>query len=275
MRMLTLPRAFYYLAGHRLPRLSPKGQEQLRMLSAWHALRRRGLTSSEASQTLEVSRATLYRWSKRVRQEGLKGLENGSRRPKRCRKRCWGAPLVARVQQLRETYPGWGKDPLTVLLGRESRTPSMSTVGRILSYLKQRGYLHEPPRHGTRHRKHYVAGPSCLAADRSPSASRATTRSPRQATWCRSTPWTCDRCPASLSSISRPATPSPAGTSSRSTAKPLPPLPPTSWRACCIACLSQSKPSRSMADQSSGLPSNGPANSAVSSSSSCHPIPQS
>jgi transposase InsO family protein len=162
MRLVTLPRAYFYLAGHRLPRLSPKGQERFRMLSAWQALRRRGLTSSEASLTLEVSRATLYRWSLRVRQEGLRGLENRSRRPIRCRRRSWGAALVARVQQLRETYPGWGKDPLTTLLGREGRTPSMSTVGRILGYLKQRGYLREPPRHGSRHRKHYVPRPFAI-----------------------------------------------------------------------------------------------------------------
>jgi transposase InsO family protein len=162
MRFVTLPRAYFYLAGHRLPRLSPKGQERLRMLSAWQALRRRGLTSIEASQVLEVSRATLYRWSLRVRQEGLRGLENRSRRPIRCRRRSWGAALVARVQLLRETYPGWGKDPLTTLLGREGRTTSMSTVGRILGYLKQRGYLHEPPRHGSRHRKHYVPRPFAI-----------------------------------------------------------------------------------------------------------------
>jgi len=166
MRLVTLPRAYFYLAGHRLPRLSSKGQERLRMLSAWQALRRRGLTSSEASQTLEVSRATLYRWSKRVRQEGLRGLENRSRRPIRCRRRSWGAALVARVQHLRETYPGWGKDPLTTLLGREGRTTSMSTIGRILGYLKQRGYLHEAPRHGSRHRKHYVPRPFAIRKPR-------------------------------------------------------------------------------------------------------------
>jgi len=166
MRLLTLPRAYFYLAGHRLTCLSPKGQERLRILSAWQALRRHGLNSTQASQTLDVSRATFYRWAKRVRQDGLKGLEDRSRRPKRCRPRSWGAPLVARVQQLRETYPGWGKDPLTVLLGRESRTTSMSTVGRILSYLKQRGYLREPPRHATRHRKRYVPRPFAIRKPR-------------------------------------------------------------------------------------------------------------
>jgi transposase len=136
------------------------------MLSAWQALRRQGLTSSQASQTLEVSRATLFRWSKRVRQEGVQGLENRSRRPKRYRHRRWGAPLVAKVQQLRETYPGWGKDSLALLLEREGQPTSVSTVGRILSYLKHRGYLREPLRRGPRHRKRYVSRPFAIRKPR-------------------------------------------------------------------------------------------------------------
>ena len=166
MRFVTLPRAYFYLAGHRLPRLSPKGQDRLRLLSAWQALRRQGLNSTQASQTLEVSRASLYRWQRRVRQGGLRGLENCSRRPKRCRHRRWGAPLVARVQQLRETFPAWGKDNLTVLLQREGLHTSMSTVGRILGYLKQRGYLREPLRVGPRHRKRYVPRPFAIRKPR-------------------------------------------------------------------------------------------------------------
>jgi transposase InsO family protein len=136
--------------------------ERLRLLSAWQALRRQGLSSTQASQTLEVPRANLYRWAKRVRQDGLRGLEDRSRRPKRCRRRHWGAPLVAKVQHLRETYPGWGKETLAVLLKRESWQTSVSTVGRILTYLKGRGYLREPPRHGARHRKGYVPRPFAI-----------------------------------------------------------------------------------------------------------------
>ena len=113
-----------------------------------------------------MSRASLYRWQRRVRQGGLRGLENRSRRPKRCRHRRWGAPLVARVQQLRETFPGWGKDNLTVLLQREGLRTSMSTVGRILGYLKHRGYLREPLRAGPRDRKRYVPRPFAMRKPR-------------------------------------------------------------------------------------------------------------
>ncbi len=50
--------------------------------------------------------------------------------------------------KLRETYPRWGKDKLTVLLHSEGFDCSASTVGRILNRLKERGVLKEPmPNH--------------------------------------------------------------------------------------------------------------------------------
>jgi transposase InsO family protein len=60
--------------------------------------------------------------------------------------------LVVRIQQLREQYPRWGKDKLVVLLRREGRHVSVSTVGRTLTRLKARGLLVEPKRTYTKHR---------------------------------------------------------------------------------------------------------------------------
>ena len=54
---------------------------------------------------------------------------------------------------LREEYPGWGKDKLSVLLARSGRNTSSSTVGRILVDLKRRGVLHEPPRGLVKYKK--------------------------------------------------------------------------------------------------------------------------
>jgi hypothetical protein len=62
MRFVTLPRAHFYLAGNRRPRLSAKDQERLQMLSGWQALRQQGLNSTQASQNLEVSHVSLFRW---------------------------------------------------------------------------------------------------------------------------------------------------------------------------------------------------------------------
>ena len=54
---------------------------------------------------------------------------------------------------LREQYPRWGKDKLMVLLQERGWQVSTSMVGRILSYLKARGVLKEPPRNGISTRK--------------------------------------------------------------------------------------------------------------------------
>jgi transposase InsO family protein len=48
------------------------------------------------------------------------------------------------VLELREHYPRWGKAKLAVLLEENGMKLSVSMVGRILSYLKERGVLIEP-----------------------------------------------------------------------------------------------------------------------------------
>jgi len=146
MRIVSYPRSFYFVARHAPVELSPKAQERLRLLQAWRRLRPRGVSTAEAARVLGVSRASLYRWQKRVEREGLPGLEERSRRPRRVRRPLWTEELVAAVRRLREAYPRWGKETLVVLLEREGHKTSASTVGRILGRLKTRGLLQEAPR---------------------------------------------------------------------------------------------------------------------------------
>jgi putative transposase len=128
MRLVSYPRSFFCIARHAPVALSPKAQERLRLLQAGRRLHKRGMSWAEAGHVVGVSRASLYRWEKRVR------------RP------LWSEELVGAVQRLREKYPRWGKETLVVLLRREGYPGSASTVGRILGRLKARGLLQEPPR---------------------------------------------------------------------------------------------------------------------------------
>jgi len=93
-----------------------------------------------------ISRATYYRWKRRYNPKNLKSLENRSKRPKNVRKPSWTLDLIEKVRELRERYPTWGKAKLRVLLKRKNIKTSVSTVGRILKYLKRRGVLREPLR---------------------------------------------------------------------------------------------------------------------------------
>ncbi|OGO03394.1 MAG: hypothetical protein A2Y72_02060 [Chloroflexi bacterium RBG_13_53_26] len=146
MRVFGLPRVIGRVSKLGYAELSDDARERLRYVSCFQSLRKQGLSASKASEVMGISRATLYRWEKRLEEEGLRGLEDRSRRPKRTRKPTWSPELAQAVLALREQYPRWGKDKLVVLLRREGRQPSTSMVGRILSLLKARGVLKEPPR---------------------------------------------------------------------------------------------------------------------------------
>jgi putative transposase len=134
MRLISLPKEFYYLSKHRPVALSATADARMQKLKLWEVLKRNSNGDKEISQLLRVSRATLYRWRDRLRQKGPKGLEAKSRRPHRLRKPGWSAELAEAVLALREEYPSSGWDT------------SSSSVGRILVDLKRRGVLHEPPR---------------------------------------------------------------------------------------------------------------------------------
>jgi len=140
-----LLKEFYQLFKYKPTQLSPQGRCRLNSLIAWQALREAGWSVKRASMKLGMSRATQYRWQKRINERGTRGLEESSRRPKRFRTVRWSVELIEIVLELREQYPRWGKEKLCVLLGREDIHTSASTVGRILKYLKKRELIHDPP----------------------------------------------------------------------------------------------------------------------------------
>ena len=153
MRIIGLPSAFYHIARHPPVDLSPKAQERLRWLRCWQALRRQGLSSTQASEVLGLPRSSLYRWQRRLKRDGPQGLEARSRQPHRRRQPTWSPELAQAVLRLREDHPRWGKDKLVVLLRREGWQVSTSMVGRILARLKARGALREPLAHRISARK--------------------------------------------------------------------------------------------------------------------------
>jgi putative transposase len=153
MRILSLPKEFYYVSKHKPVALSAAADARMQKLRLWRVLKDKHTGDEEIKQLLRVSRSTLYRWGKRLRDKGPKGLEEKSRRPHHIRKAAWNTELVEAVLALREEYPSWGKDKLRVLLGRRGWTTSSSTVGRILVDLKRRGVLHEPPRGLVKYKK--------------------------------------------------------------------------------------------------------------------------
>jgi transposase InsO family protein len=93
----------------------------------------RGLTAAEAAQVIGVARANLYRWEGRA--------EPRSRRPHKKRHPAWSSALVTAVEKARDDNPMWGKRKIAVLLRRQGHAASISTIGRILKKLMDRGVV--------------------------------------------------------------------------------------------------------------------------------------
>jgi putative transposase len=163
MRVIGLTWHFHPLAKYPPWELSTAARDRLRALQLWAATGNAALVT----RTFEISRATLYRWRQQYKPDDAHSLVERSRRPHRVRTPRWAPALIADVRRLRQQYPRWGRDKLTVLLRPRHRTVSVSTVGRILRNLRQRGLLVEPARRPISARKRR---PPRLYATRKPAA---------------------------------------------------------------------------------------------------------
>jgi putative transposase len=133
----------------RVRELSREARQRLKWMDHYKAQGNAALTC----RYFGISRQTFYRWKGRYNPRELTSLEVRSRRPKRLRQPTWSRELALAVLHLREQYPRWGKDKLAVLLRGRGWQVSTSMVGRILTRLKARGVLREPPRTGISTRK--------------------------------------------------------------------------------------------------------------------------
>jgi len=134
-------------------------KERLQKLRLAEALRKREVDWSEIKELVGISRATYYRWQRRLQEEGLKGLAPKPRRPRHLRQKvCWTPDLLVRIEALRKQHPTWGRWPIWLTLRKQSFQSqaqgqaqgqgqgqsqgcqiSERTVGRILAYLERWG----------------------------------------------------------------------------------------------------------------------------------------
>lgn len=103
-----------------------------------------GRNARKTCRHFDISPDTFYHWKKRYNPQNLKTLQDCSHRPHHLRKPTWSPETEEAVLKLREEYPRWGKEKITVLLQRQGINLSVSMVGRILKALKNKGILIEP-----------------------------------------------------------------------------------------------------------------------------------
>lgn len=146
--------------------LSSEAVRRDALVKRWRRAILDGLSTQQAARAVGASRASLYRWEKR--------LEPQSRRPRRVRAKSWTPALVAAVERLRLDYPMWGRAKLGPLLRQEGFGACDATTGRILAHLVARGRISPVPKlrkrslshRWTPKRHHAVRLPKDLRPDR-------------------------------------------------------------------------------------------------------------
>jgi len=123
--------------------LSPEARRRLKWMDYYQ---QHGKNARLTCRHFDISPQTFYRWRRRYHPRRLESLEDRPRRPRRVRRPTWSSELAQAVLELREQYPRWGKDKLQPLLRDAGWSVSTSMVGRIISQLRKRGVLVEPPR---------------------------------------------------------------------------------------------------------------------------------
>lgn len=121
--------------------ISKEAQRRVKWFDYYEA---NGHNGRKTCRHFDISPDTFYRWKKRYNPRNLKALEDRSHRPKKVRQHTWTKETEQKVLELREQYPRWGKAKIAVLLKDQGINISVSMVGRILKYLKERGLLKEP-----------------------------------------------------------------------------------------------------------------------------------
>ena len=139
----TIPKAHWL--NNRIQTLPREARLRLKWMDYY---RSHDCNASLTCRHYGIARQTFYRWKRRYDPGDLRSLEDRSHRPRHLRKPTWSAELAKAVLSLREERPRWGKDKLVLLLEDQGWQVSTSMVGRILTRLKERGVLKEPPRSG-------------------------------------------------------------------------------------------------------------------------------
>jgi putative transposase len=122
--------------------------QKIQLLSDWL---KDEYTITELSQSYDISRKTIYKWTQRYREKGPEGLEEVSRAPLN-HPNATGPEIVSKLIDTKLQHKNWGPKKIVARLGKQypdRAWPAPSTAGSILKkeglvssrYLKR----HTPP----------------------------------------------------------------------------------------------------------------------------------
>ena len=112
-------------------------------------LRQKNFSEQEALEFLGIKRSTFFNWLRRYRNKcgtikmKTAELENKSRRPHNLRTSKIISPqLVSHILKIRQAKPMLGKEKIKRELEKDDIFVSVSSVGRVLKYLMDKGKIH-------------------------------------------------------------------------------------------------------------------------------------
>lgn len=134
--------------NYRPMNLSKEACYRYECLIKYKKLREKGFSEKEALEFLNLKRSTFFLWQKKYRNQcgtmkmKTTGLENKSRRPHNIRQaNVITQTLVSHVLEIRQAEPMYGKEKIKRELEKDGVFVSVSTVGRILKYLMDKGKI--------------------------------------------------------------------------------------------------------------------------------------
>ena len=134
--------------NYRPMNLSKEACYRYECLIKYKKLREKGFSEKEALDFLNLKRSTFFLWQKKYRNQcgtmkmKTTGLENKSRRPHNIRQaNVITQTLVSHVLEIRQAEPMYGKEKIKRELEKDGVFVSVSTVGRILKYLMDKGKI--------------------------------------------------------------------------------------------------------------------------------------
>ena len=130
--------------AYAVDQITPAAKHRITILD-WHRAHENNI--SLTARHFGIRRATIREWKKRFDRNGILGLIDQSRRPKRIRRPAIAREIESRIVMVRRQYPAWSKYKIRVLVRREGIVTSSSTVGRIL---KRRGLIDRKATHKRR-----------------------------------------------------------------------------------------------------------------------------
>lgn len=104
-------------------------------------IKQQGYSISEACRMYGISRPTAYKWLKRYKQQGLKGLRDQSKRRKGRHPDTIPNSTLCEIIKMRQAYPFWGGRNIRTVLTREKLVKNPPHARTIDRWIKRAGFV--------------------------------------------------------------------------------------------------------------------------------------